>query len=90
MSSVVSRVLKASDNFAAELLLKELGRTVRADGSSAGGIAASRQVLGALGVPVVPGADGSRPVDRGHPAGGGHTDACKDARRRRSAVRAAD
>ena len=71
LSAVVSRVLKASDNFAAELLLKELGRTVRADGSSAGGIAASKQVLGALGVPVGPGADGSglSSLDRQTPAG---------------------
>ena len=71
MSSVVSRVLKASDNFAAELLLKELGRTVRADGSSAGGIAATRQVLGALGVPVGAGADGSglSSLDRQTPTG---------------------
>jgi serine-type D-Ala-D-Ala carboxypeptidase/endopeptidase (penicillin-binding protein 4) len=71
VASLVSRVLKASDNFAAELLLKELGRTVRADGSSAGGIAASRQVLGALGVPVGPGADGSglSSLDRQTPAG---------------------
>ena len=71
MSSVVSRALKASDNFAAELLLKELGRTVRADGSSAGGIVAARQVLGALGVPVGPGADGSglSSLDRQTPAG---------------------
>lgn len=71
MATLVSRVLKASDNFAAELLLKELGRTVRADGSSAGGIAASRQVLGALGVPVGAGADGSglSSLDRQTPAG---------------------
>ncbi|MDP9466441.1 MAG: D-alanyl-D-alanine carboxypeptidase/D-alanyl-D-alanine-endopeptidase, partial [Actinomycetota bacterium] len=71
MASLVTRVLKASDNFAAELLLKELGRTVRADGSSAGGIAASRQVLGALGVPVGAGTDGSglSSLDRQTPAG---------------------
>ena len=59
LSAVVRRVLKASDNFAAELLLKELGRTVRADGSSAGGAAATRQVLRTVGVPVGPVADGS-------------------------------
>jgi D-alanyl-D-alanine carboxypeptidase/D-alanyl-D-alanine-endopeptidase (penicillin-binding protein 4) len=71
MAALVSRVLKASDNFASELLLKELGRTVRGDGSSAGGIAASRQVLGALGVPVGAGADGSglSSLDRQTPAG---------------------
>jgi D-alanyl-D-alanine carboxypeptidase/D-alanyl-D-alanine-endopeptidase (penicillin-binding protein 4) len=71
MATLVSRVLKASDNFAAELLLKELGRTVRADGSSAGGIVASKQVLGALGVPVGAGADGSglSSLDRQTPTG---------------------
>ena len=71
VTTLVSRVLKSSDNFAAELLLKELGRTVRADGSSAGGVAASRQVLGALGVPVGAGADGSglSSLDRQSPAG---------------------
>ena len=71
VEALVSRVLKASDNFAAELLLKELGRTVRADGSSAGGIVASRQVLGPLGVPVGAGADGSglSSLDRQTPAG---------------------
>lgn len=71
VASLVSRVLKSSDNFAAELLLKELGRTVRADGSSAGGIAAARQVLAPLGVPVGAGADGSglSSLDRQTPAG---------------------
>ena len=71
VASLVSRVLKASDNFAAELLLKELGRTVRADGSSAGGVAATRQVLGALGVPVGAGTDGSglSSLDRQTPSG---------------------
>ena len=59
LSSVVSRVLKRSDNFAAELLLKEVGRTVRADGSTAGGSAAARSVLGALGVVAGAGTDGS-------------------------------
>ena len=71
LSAVVSRVLKGSDNFAAELLLKELGRTVRADGSSAGGVAAARQVLGAVGVPVGATADGSglSSLDRQTPTG---------------------
>ena len=71
VATLVSRVLKSSDNFAAELLLKELGRTVRADGSSAGGIAATKQVLGPLGVPVGPGADGSglSSLDRQTPSG---------------------
>ena len=71
VATLVSRMLKASDNFAAELLLKELGRTVRADGSSAGGVAATRQVLGPLGVPVGASADGSglSALDRQTPAG---------------------
>jgi len=59
LSSTVTRTLKASDNFAAEMLLKELGRGVRADGSSAGGLAAVRSVLGGQGVPVGAGSDGS-------------------------------
>ncbi len=59
MPAVVQRVLKDSDNFAAELLLKELGRTLRADGSSAGGLAAVRQVLAEHAVPVGAGSDGS-------------------------------
>ena len=71
MATLVSRVLKASDNFAAELLLKELGRTVRSDGSSAGGLAAARQLLAPLGVPVGAGADGSglSSLDRQTPTG---------------------
>jgi serine-type D-Ala-D-Ala carboxypeptidase/endopeptidase (penicillin-binding protein 4) len=71
VSAVVRQVLKTSDNFAAEVLLKELGRTVRADGSSASGVAAVRQVLGRVGVPVGAGADGSglSSLDRQSPAG---------------------
>lgn len=57
--AVVRRALKDSDNFAAELLLKELGRVVRGDGSSAGGLAAVRSVLGEHAVPVGAGSDGS-------------------------------
>jgi D-alanyl-D-alanine carboxypeptidase/D-alanyl-D-alanine-endopeptidase (penicillin-binding protein 4) len=59
LSTAVTRTLKASDNFVAEMLLKELGRGVRADGSSAGGLAAVRSVLGGQGVPVGAGSDGS-------------------------------
>jgi D-alanyl-D-alanine carboxypeptidase/D-alanyl-D-alanine-endopeptidase (penicillin-binding protein 4) len=71
LSSRVQRLLKASDNFAAELLLKEVGRSVRGDGSTAGGLAAVRSVLGARGVPVGPSADGSglSSRDRQTPAG---------------------
>ena len=57
--AVVRRALKDSDNFAAELLLKELGRVVRGDGSSAGGLDAVRSVLGEHSVPVGAGSDGS-------------------------------
>ena len=68
---VVRRALKASDNFAAELLLKELGRVVEGEGSSAAGVVATRKVLGRLGVPVGVGADGSglSAQDRQSPAG---------------------
>ncbi len=59
MSAVTARLLKASDNFAAELLLKELGRVVRGEGSSAAGLEAVRTVLGEQGVPVGAGTDGS-------------------------------
>lgn len=57
--SAVQRTLKDSDNFAAELILKEVGRVVRGDGSSAGGVEALRTVLAAQGVPVGAGSDGS-------------------------------
>ncbi len=71
MSQVVARALKRSDNFATELLTKELGRVVRGEGTSAAGVLATRQVMGPYG--VVPGAaaDGSglSSVDRQSPAG---------------------
>ena len=57
--SAVQRTLKNSDNFAAELILKEVGRVVRGDGSSAGGVQALRSVLATKGVPVGAGSDGS-------------------------------
>lgn len=57
--TAVQRTLKGSDNFVAELVLKEVGRVVRGDGSSAGGVAALRSVLGERGVPVGAGSDGS-------------------------------
>lgn len=57
--AVVRRALKDSDNFAAELLLKEVGRVVKDDGSSAGGLAAVREVLGKQGVPLGASSDGS-------------------------------
>lgn len=71
MSAVVRRILKSSDNFAAELLLKEVGRAVRGQGSSAAGIAATRDVLGPRGVAVGSGADGSglSALNRQTPAG---------------------
>lgn len=59
LPAVVRRILKASDNFAAELLLKEVGRVVAGDPTSAGGHAAVRDVLSARGVSAGPGADGS-------------------------------
>ncbi|MCU1692858.1 MAG: D-alanyl-D-alanine carboxypeptidase/D-alanyl-D-alanine-endopeptidase [Frankiales bacterium] len=59
LSAVTSRLLKASDNFAAELLLKEVGRVVRGEGSSKAGLAAVKSVLSEQGVPFGAGADGS-------------------------------
>ena len=59
LATAVQRTLKRSDNFAAELVLKEVGRVVAGDGSSAGGLTAVRSVLGEHGVAVGNGADGS-------------------------------
>jgi D-alanyl-D-alanine carboxypeptidase/D-alanyl-D-alanine-endopeptidase (penicillin-binding protein 4) len=55
----VRRIDKDSDNFGAELLLKELGAVVRQSGTSVGGAAAVRDVLAPLGVTVGTVADGS-------------------------------
>lgn len=59
LTDLVRRTDKESDNFAAELLLKELGRSVRGTGSSAAGVAAVRDVLAPLGVGVGSMSDGS-------------------------------
>ncbi len=59
VADVVRRILKNSDNFAAELLLKEVGRVVSGTGTSAAGISGVRTVLSARGVPVGVGSDGS-------------------------------
>lgn len=59
LPAAVHRALKESDNFAAELLLKELGHVVRGNGSSADGLDAVREVLGRHAVPVGVGSDGS-------------------------------
>ncbi len=68
--AVVRRALKDSDNFAAELLLKELGRVVRGAGTSSDGVAAVRQVVGRLGAVAGVGTDGSglSAQDRQNPA----------------------
>ena len=59
LPAVVRRIDKDSDNFAAELLLKELGRVRHGEGSSAAGVRAVSDVLAPLGVPVGPAVDGS-------------------------------
>ena len=59
VADIVRRINKDSDNFAAELLLKELGRVVRGNGSSAGGATAVRDVLAPLGITIGTVADGS-------------------------------
>lgn len=59
VEAVVRRMMKDSDNFAAELVLKELGRRLRDSGTSVDGLASVRQLLGDEGVPVGAGADGS-------------------------------
>ena len=71
LEEVLRRVLKNSDNFGAEMVLKEVGHAVRGDGSSAGGVAALREVLGEQAVPLGASADGSglSAVDRQTPRG---------------------
>lgn len=59
LAAVLRRTLKESNNFAAELIGKEVGRAVRDNGSSAAGHAAVRDVLRARGVPAGAGADAS-------------------------------
>ena len=59
LPAVLRRTLKDSNNFAAELVLKEVGRVVRGDASSAGGHAAVIDVLSERGVPAGAGSDGS-------------------------------
>ena len=59
LADVLRRALKASDNFAAEMVLKEVGKVVRGEGSSRAGYAAVVQILGAQGVAAGSGTDGS-------------------------------
>lgn len=59
VTDVVRRIDKSSDNFGAELLLKEIGLAVGGTGSTAAGAAAVRQVLAPLGVTPGTIADGS-------------------------------
>lgn len=59
LATTARRISKDSDNFAAELLLKELGSVGRARGTAADGAAVVKQVLGGLGVTVGTVADGS-------------------------------
>ncbi len=72
LTSLTAKLLKASDNFAAELLLKEVGKAVSGEGSTAAGVAAVRSVLGSRGVPFGTATDGSglSSRDRQTPAGG--------------------
>ncbi|MCW2707194.1 MAG: D-alanyl-D-alaninecarboxypeptidase/D-alanyl-D-alanine-endopeptidase [Frankiales bacterium] len=62
LSATVTRILKTSDNFAAELLLKEVGRVGRGTGSSAAGVQVVHDRTGAGGS-VVDGS-GLSPYDR--------------------------
>jgi D-alanyl-D-alanine carboxypeptidase/D-alanyl-D-alanine-endopeptidase (penicillin-binding protein 4) len=59
LPAVLRRTLKDSNNFAAELVLKEVGKVVRHDPSSYGGHAAVRDVLVQRGVSAGIGSDGS-------------------------------
>jgi D-alanyl-D-alanine carboxypeptidase/D-alanyl-D-alanine-endopeptidase (penicillin-binding protein 4) len=56
---ILRRMDRESDNFIAEMLLKELGAVFGKDGSTLGGAAVVRQILGADGVPL----DGVRIAD---------------------------
>ncbi|MDQ1709111.1 MAG: hypothetical protein QOG49_496 [Frankiaceae bacterium] len=69
MSTLVSSMLKNSDNLAAELLVKRLGAT-RGVGTTAGGLRVIREHLGSLGVAMGAAADGSglSSYDRESPA----------------------
>jgi D-alanyl-D-alanine carboxypeptidase/D-alanyl-D-alanine-endopeptidase (penicillin-binding protein 4) len=59
VSVIVRAIDKNSDNFMAELVLKEIGRNRRHVGSTAAGVAAVKDVLAPLGVTVGTLADGS-------------------------------
>jgi D-alanyl-D-alanine carboxypeptidase/D-alanyl-D-alanine-endopeptidase (penicillin-binding protein 4) len=59
LPAVLRRTLKDSNNFAAELVLKEIGKVVSGSPSSAGGHAAVRDVLSEHGVAAGTGSDGS-------------------------------
>jgi D-alanyl-D-alanine carboxypeptidase/D-alanyl-D-alanine-endopeptidase (penicillin-binding protein 4) len=59
LSTVVRRISKDSDNFASELLLKELGSVGRKRGTGVDGALVLEQVLSGLGVTVGTVADGS-------------------------------
>jgi D-alanyl-D-alanine carboxypeptidase/D-alanyl-D-alanine-endopeptidase (penicillin-binding protein 4) len=59
LSSVITNVNKKSDNFAAELLLKEVGFRARGVGSTASGVAAATTALRAMGVRTGRQIDGS-------------------------------
>lgn len=59
ITELARRILKDSDNFDSELLLKELGARVLSNGSTAGGIDAVNRLADELGVPRGLGTDGS-------------------------------
>ena len=59
MTAMVRTTAKSSDNFAAELMLKEIGRASSGVGSTAAGAAGVRNVLTSLGVTVGAVSDGS-------------------------------
>ncbi|MDT7538385.1 MAG: hypothetical protein QOI82_1970 [Actinomycetota bacterium] len=59
LPAVLRRTLKESNNFAAELVLKEVGKVVSGTPTSAGGHAAVRDVLSQHGVTAGAGSDGS-------------------------------
>lgn len=81
LADIVRRIDKSSDNFSAELLLKELGVVVGGNGSSAGGASAVRDVLTRLGVTVGSVSDGSGLSGRDRQSAAGEMSLLKAAER---------
>jgi D-alanyl-D-alanine carboxypeptidase/D-alanyl-D-alanine-endopeptidase (penicillin-binding protein 4) len=69
LADVAQHVLQVSDNFVAELMLKELGRNVRGRGTSADGLAAVKTYLPGVALGVAADGSGLSVFDRQAPGG---------------------